>query len=274
MESKLSDKALQLSVVGALLIIISDFILELLVGIHFEILSEIIHVNSYNKSLELIVGILKEVVPNILAIIIILKVIREDYKPNFKIKYAEKFNFKLLLCTIFLMLGFFFLFHSSIGMMIRKIPVSESWKKVFEEILQNPYLMFISFIIIAPIFEEILMRGIILEGFLNRYKPATAIIISSVMFGAIHLNLPQFVNATILGLFFGVIYYKTRSLVLSMVAHMLNNVMAILGIERNIISFFIGAIIFIIAVIFFQKYIRELKYVDVNSYENSVSSKV
>ncbi|WP_409068549.1 hypothetical protein ACFLKB_14570 [Clostridium sp. FAM 1755] len=55
---------------------------------------------------------------------------------------------------------------------------------------------------------------------------------------------------------------------------MLNNVMAILGIERNIISFFIGAIIFIIAVIFFQKYIRELKYVDVNSYENSVSSKV
>lgn len=59
-----------------------------------------------------------------------------------------------------------------------------------------------------------------------------------------------------------------------MVAHMLNNVMAILGIERNIISFFIGAIIFIIAVIFFQKYIRELKYVDVNSYENSVSSKV
>lgn len=129
MESKLSDKGFRLSVIGALVIIICDFILELLVGIPFEILSEIIYVNSYNKSLELIVGILKEVVPNTLGIIIILKVIREDYKPNFKIKYAEKFNFKLLLCTIFLMLGFFFLFHSSIGMMIRKIPVSESWEK-------------------------------------------------------------------------------------------------------------------------------------------------
>ncbi|MCW6059837.1 CPBP family intramembrane metalloprotease [Clostridium sporogenes] len=274
MESKLSNKGFQLSVIGALLIIICDFILELLVGIPFEILSEIIHVNSYNKSLELIVGILKEVVPNILVIIIILKGIREDYKPNFKIKYAEKFNFKLLLCTIFLMLGFFFWFHSSIGMMIRKIPVSESWEKVFEDILKNPYPMFISFIIIAPIFEEILMRGIILEGFLNKYKPVTAIIISSIMFGAMHLNIFQFVNATIGGLFLGVIYYKTRSLVLSIVAHMVNNAIPILGIQRNIISFFIGAIIFIIAAIFFQKYIKELKYIDINSQENSVSSKI
>lgn len=274
MESKLSNKGFQLSVIGALVIIICDFILELLVGIPFEILSEIIHVNSYNKSLELIVVILKEVVPNILVIIIILKVIREDYKPNFKIKYAEKFNFKLLLCTIFLMLGFFFWFHSSIGMMIRKIPVSESWEKVFEDILKNPYLMFISFIIIAPIFEEILMRGIILEGFLNKYKPVTAIIISSLMFGVMHLNIFQFVNATIGGLFLGVIYYKTRSLVLCIVAHMVNNLIPILGIQRNIISFFIGAIIFIIAAIFFQKYIKELKYIDINSQENSVSSKI
>lgn len=84
MESKLSDKGFRLSVIGALVIIICDFILELLVGIPFEILSEIIYVNSYNKSLELIVGILKEVVPNTLGIIIILKVIREDYKPNLK----------------------------------------------------------------------------------------------------------------------------------------------------------------------------------------------
>ncbi len=45
------------------------------------------------------------------------------------------------------------------------------------------------------------MRGIILEGFLNNYKPATAIIISSIMFGAMHLNIFQFVNATIGGLF-------------------------------------------------------------------------
>ncbi len=110
------------------------------------------------------------------------------------------------------MLGFFFLFHSSIGMFIGKIPVSESLEEAFEDILKNPYIMFISFIIVAPIFEEILMRGIILEGFLNNYKPATAIIISSIMFGAMHLNIFQFFNATIIGLFLGVIYIIKQDL--------------------------------------------------------------
>lgn len=87
--------------------------------------------------------------------------------------------------------------------------------------------MVISFIIVAPIFQKILMRGIIIEGFLNKYKPATAIIISSIMFGAIHLNIFQFVNAKIGGLFLGVIYYKTRFLVLCIVAHMINNMIAL-----------------------------------------------
>ncbi|AVQ45942.1 CPBP family intramembrane glutamic endopeptidase [Clostridium botulinum] len=274
MESKLNDKDFQLHVMGALLIILCYFILSFLTSIPFGIIGEIGQVNSYNKSLELIIKILEEVVSNILVIIIILSLIRDCYKPNFKIRYAEKFNFKLLLCTIFLMLGFFFWFHSSIGIFINKIPLSESSQKAFEEILKNPYLMCVSILIVAPIFEEMLMRGIILEGLLNKYKPTTAITISSVMFGTIHLNLPQFVNATILGLFLGFIYYKTRSLVLCIVAHMINNLIPILGIQRNIISFFIGAIIFIIAAIFFQKYIRKLKYVDVNSQENSVSSKI
>ncbi len=87
------------------------------------------------------------------------------------------------------------------------------------------------------------------------------------MFGAMHLNIPQFINGTIIGLFLGMIYYKTRSLVLSIVAHAVNNAIPILNIQLNIISFFVGAVIFITAVIFFQRYIRELKYVDVNSQE-------
>ncbi|WP_159036265.1 hypothetical protein [Clostridium botulinum] len=64
-----------------------------------------------------------------------------------------------------------------------------------------------------------------------------------------------------------------RSLALYIVAHMLNNAVASLGIQLNAISFFIGAIIFIISGIFFQRYIRELKCVDINFEENSISSK-
>ncbi|WP_242831657.1 CPBP family intramembrane glutamic endopeptidase [Clostridium botulinum] len=159
------------------------------------------------------------------------------------------------------------------GLIVGKIPMPESFEKIFEEISENPYVMVISLIIIAPIFEEILMRGIILEGFLNKYKPVTAIIASSIIFGAMHLNIPQFINATVIGMFLGMLYYKTRSLALCIVVHMLNNAIASLGIQLNAISFFIGAIIFIISGIFFQRYIRELKCVDINFEEKSISSK-
>ncbi|MGO5064608.1 CPBP family intramembrane glutamic endopeptidase [Clostridium sp. LCP25S3_F8] len=272
MESKLSDKSFELSVLGAFLIMICCFIIEFIVYIPFGILSETMCFSS-NKILELIVAILKDLIPKVVMTIVLLKIIRENYKPNFNIKYIEKFNFKMLLCTVFLMLGLFLWLQSSIGIILEKIPMPESFEKIFEEVSENPYIMVISLIIIGPIFEEILMRGIILEGFLNKYKPATAIIISSIMFGAMHLNIPQFINGTIIGLFLGMIYYKTRSLVLSIVAHMINNTIASLEIQRNIISFSIGTVIFITAVIFFQIYIRELKYVDVNSQENSISSK-
>ncbi|WP_315970309.1 CPBP family intramembrane glutamic endopeptidase [Clostridium botulinum] len=120
--------------------------------------------------------------------------------------------------------------------------------------------MFILQIIIAPIFEEIVLRGIILEGFLNKYKPITSIIVSSVIFGLWHGNIPQFITATILGILVGIIYYKTRSTVLCIVSHILNNGLTFLYINFNIRTFFIGAVIFIISGILLEKYIRELKY--------------
>ncbi|EPY2276712.1 CPBP family intramembrane glutamic endopeptidase [Clostridium sporogenes] len=272
MESKLSEKSFELSVLGALVIMIYGFIIIFLVSIPFEILLEIMYVNTH-KSLELIVAILNDLIPKAVMLIFILKKVRKYYEYNFKIKYIEKFNFKLLLCTIFLALGFVLWCQSSIGIMIEKIPVSKFVEKLLEEKVQNPYSSVISSIIIAPIFEEILMRGIILEGFLNKYKPATAIIASALIFGLIHLNIPQFINATIAGLFLGIIYYKTRSLVLCIATHMLNNAIAFTDIRHNTISFFIGAIIFIISAILFQKYIIKLKYVDANSQKNSISSK-
>ncbi|MEW9095401.1 MAG: CPBP family intramembrane glutamic endopeptidase [Clostridiaceae bacterium] len=272
MKSKVSKKKFKLSVFGALgMIIVYKIIIAFIIKIPFYMLSETMYVNS-NKVLELIVAILDELVSNVIIVVFLLKKIRKDYEPNFKIRYIEKFNFKLLLCTVFFMLGLYLWLQSSIGIMIGKIPVSKFVEETFKEFVKNPYLMVISGVIIGPIFEEIFMRGIILEGFLNEYKATTAIIASSLIFGLIHLNIHQFINATIIGLFLGMMYYKTRSLILCIVAHMLNNAIASLGIQHNIVSFFVGAVIFIISVIFFEKYIRELEHFDANFQEDSISS--
>ncbi len=85
------------------------------------------------------------------------------------------------------------------------------------------------------IFEEAVFRGIVLTVFLGRYSDRKAIIFSALGFGLIHLlNLAsgrelvwvmgQVVWAFILGLFYGYVFVKTRSLLPPMIVHYLGNV--------------------------------------------------
>ena len=77
--------------------------------------------------------------------------------------------------------------------------------------------------IFAPIFEEWLCRGMVLRGLLTKMKPANAIIISAIFFAVIHANPWQALNAFLIGLTMGYVYYKTGSLVLTMIMHFVNN---------------------------------------------------
>lgn len=270
-KSEVTESKFELSFLGAVAIVLFAEVIYSFLHYPFNMVLETTYVNSH-KVLELVLNVLKELISKGLVIIFILKIIRGEFKPNFKIKYIEKFNFKLLLCTIFLILGFFMLYESSIGITVINKLSSKDLIEAFEEEARNTYQVIILQIIIAPIFEEIVMRGIILEGFLNKYKPITAVIVSSVIFGVWHGNIPQFINATILGIILGIIYYKTRSLVLCIVSHMLFNGLTGLYNYLNITTFIIGAVIFIISVVFFERYIRELKYDDINisSTDNSI----
>ena len=54
-------------------------------------------------------------------------------------------------------------------------------------------------------------------------KPKTAIIISAVVFGLVHANPWQFVGAVLLGSVLGLVYYKTKSLLLPILLHAFNN---------------------------------------------------
>jgi membrane protease YdiL (CAAX protease family) len=85
------------------------------------------------------------------------------------------------------------------------------------------------------IFEEAVFRGIMLTVFLGKYSERKAIIFSALGFGLIHLlNLAsgrelvwvmgQVVWAFILGLFYGYVFVRTRSLLPSMIVHYLGNV--------------------------------------------------
>ena len=87
---------------------------------------------------------------------------------------------------------------------------------------------FLSIALIAPIAEEMLFRGGI-EGFLLRrkIKPIIAILVSAIIFGVIHANPAQIFFATILGIIFGWMYYRTGSILPSIVGHVLNNTVSV-----------------------------------------------
>ena len=72
---------------------------------------------------------------------------------------------------------------------------------------------------IAPVVEEMLFRGVILRGFLQRYGRAQAIWGTAALFGAAHLNLYQFVAALLMGAVCGWLYERSRSLVPCIALH-------------------------------------------------------
>jgi membrane protease YdiL (CAAX protease family) len=84
-------------------------------------------------------------------------------------------------------------------------------------------------------FEEVAFRGIALTVFLSKYSDRKSIIFASIGFGLVHaLNLVmgrelvwvmgQVVWAFTLGLFYGYVFVRTRSLLPSMIVHYLGNV--------------------------------------------------
>jgi hypothetical protein len=81
----------------------------------------------------------------------------------------------------------------------------------------------LALVIVAPLTEELLFRGLLLHGFLSRYTSHKAIFVSAILFGLFHLNPWQFVHTTAIGIIFAWWFLKTRSLIPCILGHALNN---------------------------------------------------
>lgn len=81
--------------------------------------------------------------------------------------------------------------------------------------------------VIAPIVEEVTIRGCIMQP-LRKYSDSFAIIMSACIFGFIHGNLIQAPFALIAGMVLGYIAIKTESLWTSVIAHALNNLISVI----------------------------------------------
>ena len=88
-------------------------------------------------------------------------------------------------------------------------------------------IQFISIVILAPLLEEILFRGIILQRWSVKWSILSGIVFSSLVFGFLHFNFLGLFN---FGLVMALLYLRTQSLLLPIMVHVLNNLIAV-GIE-------------------------------------------
>ena len=150
-------------------------------------------------------------------------VFRHESLPFRELFYAGiKPNFK-----VFLLLGV-----ASAGMLVgfvdplvNSIPMPDLVRKFMMEMFcKTDIFSFMAIVLVAPLLEELIFRGVILNGFLHNYSPKKAIVISALIFGFVHLNPWQFVGATLLGIFMGWVYYKTHCIWLTIFIHFINTI--------------------------------------------------
>ncbi len=84
----------------------------------------------------------------------------------------------------------------------------------------------ITAVVLAPVFEEILCRGLVLETVRRRWGDAVAVLISALFFGLVHVEPSTALAGFVVGGIFGTIYIRTHSLFSTIILHSINNAFA------------------------------------------------
>lgn len=82
-------------------------------------------------------------------------------------------------------------------------------------------------VIIAPVVEEVLFRGIALPALAKHFGPAASIIIVSLFFAAVHFHTESIIALSLLSVAFCVAYICTGTLAVPIVMHSLYNTVAV-----------------------------------------------
>ena len=139
---------------------------------------------------------------------------------------------RALPALVLVILGYSIVF-SEIDNVVRMLLPAPRWFAAFLTDLaageSSPWGSLLATVVVAPILEEALFRGVILRGFLLRYTPLRAVLLSALLFALLHANPWQLLGPFAIGVLLGWLVYRTRSLVTAMLAHALTNAVPLLA---------------------------------------------
>lgn len=154
-------------------------------------------------------------------------------------KSSKKANAKKIMLT-YIMMYLTVLIANPILMYLTQSDQSQNQALIVESMKLDPIFVILSAVIMAPLVEEIVFRGVFYRKIRNANRYLIAIFMSALTFGLMHvlqsileqnfMDLPFIIVYMILGLFFTKIYEETGKLSSAIILHFINNVIGVLAI--------------------------------------------
>ncbi len=126
----------------------------------------------------------------------------------------------------------FFVPGTYVGNIMTRIITGTQLDAMTEMILKssNPVLRILVTAILAPIFEELIFRKLLIDHLAHRGK-LLAMVTSALFFGLFHGNFAQCFFAALLGFFWAYVYIRTGRIIYTMLYHiMINTVSSTIGV--------------------------------------------
>ena len=89
-------------------------------------------------------------------------------------------------------------------------------------------------VVFAPVFEEFIFRGVILEAMLRRHRRSFSVVVTSLLFAVVHFEPSVMFTAFVSGLVLGTVYLHTSSIFSTIILHAINNAIAYSLITLNV----------------------------------------
>lgn len=204
------------------------FILQLLIVTTFRLVNQLVHITPDDTTL----FIIQTVSFDWLGVALIgLLLVRHDWdwKSSFGFTSRQRGRSLVFAGLAFLAVMPFFWFYSTIYMFgLRWVGLDPTLQPVAvtitgqESLAIRVYLIFVA-VILAPLFEELMFRGLLLPALAKRIGVGWSIMVVSALFGAIHLHLPSMFPLSLLAVAFSLAYLYSGNLLVPIVMHGLFN---------------------------------------------------
>lgn len=156
----------------------------------------------------------------IFCIVVFLRMLTK--KNHFRLDLLGNISLRGIILALACAGLFYFILDQGLDPVFERIfPASEeNYQQILQSLTLAPVIRFLQVCVLAPIIEEILMRGFLLNGLSLKYGKIIALLLSAALFALLHFNMVQTLSAFICGIVLGLLYLHTGSILCCILAHM------------------------------------------------------